>query len=291
MPHKVDIAEVYVLDRLKSLLLLVLPHSLNERLAQTLKDNRVVARQVLKEPLADLEHLLIEIRGLHPSFGLAAEVEDVPQYVHGDLLEGHFHEMRVLDVEVLEYLEGERAVVFLRGYGLEDLLEGVDDVGDDELVLLVYGVAVLLVFLAEDPTIHPLCYRDLLLLEEAQQGLNQHRPIVLSEQLRLDPEMREHEVQSGAFDGGRVFLEARDEGVDDQGVEVGIVVLRAVGVDSLLDHADALRDHQGHRVQLYLVLLLENGGVEGSLALKQPAQLAIAVFLLLELGRVVWVGL
>lgn len=73
--------------------------------------------------------------------------------------------MRMLYVEVLKDLERKGAVVFLRWYGLEDLLEGMDDVGDDELVLFVDCVAILLVFLTEDPAIHSFCNGYLLLLE------------------------------------------------------------------------------------------------------------------------------
>lgn len=89
--------------------------------------------------------------------------------------------MRVLNVEVLEYLERKSAVVLLSGNGLQDLLEGVDDVGDHELVLLVDCVAVLFILLAENPAIHPLSYRYLLLLEQPQQCLDQYLAIVLGQ--------------------------------------------------------------------------------------------------------------
>lgn len=86
-------------------------------------------------------------------------------------------------VKVLKDLEREGAIVFLGWYGLKDLFECVDDVGDDELVFLIYCVTVLLVLLTEDPTIHSFCYRDLFLFEQAQQCLNQYLPIILIEQL------------------------------------------------------------------------------------------------------------
>lgn len=52
--------------------------------------------------------------------------------------------------------------------------------------------------------------------------------------------MREHEIQSSSFDRWRIFLKAGDERVDNESVEIWEIVLRAVGVDSFFDHADAL---------------------------------------------------
>lgn len=86
--------------------------------------------------------------------------------------------MRMLYVEVLKYLERKGAVVFLGRYGVEDLLEGVDDIRDDKLVLFVDCITILLVFLTEDPAIDSLRYRYLLLLEQPQQCLHQHLTIV-----------------------------------------------------------------------------------------------------------------
>lgn len=60
--------------------------------------------------------------------------------------------------------------------------------------------------------------------------------------------MGEHEIQSSPFDGRRILLKTRNERVDHQSVEVGVIVLGAVGVDSFFDHADTLTDHQGHGV-------------------------------------------
>lgn len=93
----------------------------------------------------------------------------------------------MLYVKVLKDLEREGAVILLCWNSLQDLLECVYDVGNDELVLLVDCVTILLVFLTEDPTIDPLRNGNLLLFEEAQQSLNQYFPIILSQQLRLDP--------------------------------------------------------------------------------------------------------
>lgn len=116
---------------------------------------------------------------LHPPLGLAAEVEDVSKQVDGNVLEGHFHQVGVLDVEILQYLEREGAVVLSGGDCLQDFPEGVDEVGDDELVLLSDGVAVLIVLLAEYPPIDALGNGYLLLLEQTQQGLHQHLAVVL----------------------------------------------------------------------------------------------------------------
>lgn len=71
----------------------------------------------------------------------------------------------MLYVEILKDLERKGAVVFLGWYGLEDLLEGVDDIRDDKLVLFVDCITVLLVLLTEDPAIHSFCYGDFLFLE------------------------------------------------------------------------------------------------------------------------------
>jgi hypothetical protein len=79
MSHESDVAEVDILDCLKCLFLPILSDALEEGLSQALEDNRVVAGQVLKEPLANFEYLFGVLEALHPSFRLAAEIEDIAE--------------------------------------------------------------------------------------------------------------------------------------------------------------------------------------------------------------------
>lgn len=73
----------------------------------------------------------------------------------------------MFDVEVLEDLEGEGAVLLVSGDCLQYLLECVDDVWNDKLIFLSDCVTVFFIFFPENPPINPLCYGYLLLLVEA----------------------------------------------------------------------------------------------------------------------------
>lgn len=86
--------------------------------------------------------------------------------------------MRVFDIKILQDLKRKGAILFACGYGLEYLLHGMDDIRNHKFVLLSYRVSILFVLLTEDPTINSLGYRDLLLLEQTQQSLDQNLPII-----------------------------------------------------------------------------------------------------------------
>ena len=66
---------------------------------------------------------------------------------------------------------------------MQYLFHGMDNIRNDEFVLLSNGVSVLFVLLTENPTVHSLRYRYLLLLEQTQQGLHQDLPIVIGEKV------------------------------------------------------------------------------------------------------------
>jgi len=99
--HEVNIAKIDVFYCFKRLLFFVLSNTLQKGFTQALKNNRIVAWQIFKEALADLQYFFRKIVAFHPSLRLTAKVEDVSQDIYGGLLESGLHEMRMLNIKIL----------------------------------------------------------------------------------------------------------------------------------------------------------------------------------------------
>lgn len=88
------------------------------------------------------------------------------------MFQSHLNKMRMFNVEVLKNLQGE-CTVFLAGrYSLQDLSKGVNDIRYDELILFIDNIPILVIFFAENPSVHSLSNRNLLFFEESQQCLH-----------------------------------------------------------------------------------------------------------------------
>lgn len=173
MLHEVPVAEVSILYGFVAEPGVLVVDGSQVGAAETGEDNWVVGGQVLEEPLASLHDFLRKtLLPVQVLQSLGAEVEDVPQYVDGHLPERQFHQVRVLDVEVLKDLDRQSAVIQGRGFLLEDASEGIHDEPDHELVLTGDIVPVLLVLFPEEPPVGPLANRYLLPLVQAHHRLH-----------------------------------------------------------------------------------------------------------------------
>lgn len=76
----------------------------------------------------------------------------------GNLAQSTLYKMFMFDVEVLEYLQGNCAVVFVCWNSAQDPLERPNDIGDNKLVFFSYKITVFLVLLPKQPTIHSRSY-------------------------------------------------------------------------------------------------------------------------------------
>ena len=91
MLHEVNVAKIDVFYCFKRLLFFVLSNTLQKGFTQALKNDRIVAWQIFKEALADLQHFFRKIIAFHPSFRLTAKVEDVSEDIDGSLFESGLH--------------------------------------------------------------------------------------------------------------------------------------------------------------------------------------------------------
>ena len=109
--HEVGVAEVEVLNGLEAELLLLGGDGRDEAGAEAGEDDLVEGGQVLEEPLPRPEDF-----GEVVAVGLgggAPEVEYVAQQFDRNVREGLLHQVGVLDIEVLEALNGVGAVLLL----------------------------------------------------------------------------------------------------------------------------------------------------------------------------------
>ncbi len=71
--------------------------------------------------------------------------------------------MRVLDIEILQYLDGGRTVVLRSGRLIEYILQGENDIIQYKLILVSNGEHVIFIFFAKKPAVNSFRYGYLLL--------------------------------------------------------------------------------------------------------------------------------
>ena len=95
----------------------------------------------------------------------STEVENVAEYLERYLGKSLSHQMRMLNVEVLQDFDRICTILFVSRSCIEDTLEGFNNILNNELVFLSDKVSALFILFAEQPSVDSLCYRNILLVK------------------------------------------------------------------------------------------------------------------------------